>query len=245
MFNCSRPLRTRRSLIGAGMSLLLLFVTLTAAIAQEGDTATGETTANNPAIRVEDRTVSRSEYERKVNRRLQQLQQRLRQMARARGSTTAKKLRSDTERLRERVHQQVKNQEVTRLLLQVHADRAGITVSDTDVDEHWRKLADRAGSEEALVRKIEEMGQGRESFRRRLSNQIRIQRFVDQNVTEPSVSDTEVEQFYRQNEDQLGERSLKEMRPRIRQQIKRQKKQRATRELIRTLRERSDVVVNV
>ncbi len=245
MLNPRLPRRTRRSLIAAGTSLLFLLVTLTAAPAQDGDAPTGESLDADPAIQVEDRTVNRAEYERKVNRRVQQLQQRLDQMAHARGSTTARKLRSDTERLRKRVRQQVKKQEVTRLLLQVHADRAGITVSDTDVDEHWRKLAERAGSEEALHRKIEEMDQSPDGFRRRLSNQIRMKRFLDQNVAEPSVSDTEVQQFYRQNEDQLGNRSLKEMRPRIRRQIQHRKKQRATREFIRTLREQSDVVVNV
>lgn len=231
--------RRFRPALAAALSVLMTAFILTPAVSQNDRADTV------PAIRVEERTVSHEEYERKVNERLQQMQKRLDQMARSRGGTVAESLRSDTERLRRRIRQQVKQQEVTRLLFQVHADRAGIVVSDTDVDTQWRKLAKRAGSEEALRRKLEAIDQTPESFRQRLSEQIRIQRFLEQNVPEPTVSDTEVEEFYRRNEEQLDDRTLEEMRPRIRQQIRRHKQRRATRQLIQTLREQSDVAVNV
>lgn len=242
MFTASIPSRSprlRRPVLAVVLSLLMIVFTLTPAVPQDDAAETA------PAIRVEERTVSHGEYERKVNERLQQIQKRLDRMADAHGDTVAEGLRSDTERLRKRIRQQVKQQEVIRLLLQVHAERAGITVSDTDVDARWRTLAKRAGSEEALRRKLEEIDQTPESFRQRLSDQIRIQRFLERNVSEPSVSDTEVETFYRQNEEQLGGRTLEEIRPRIRQQIQRRKQRRATRRLIQSLRDQSDVAVNV
>jgi len=143
------------------------------------------------------------------------------------------------------VRRQVQKQEIVRLLLEIHAERANVTVSDSEVEQQWQGLVERVGSEEALRQKLGEIGREPGELRRQLRTNLRIQRFVESRVPEPTVSDSEVRRFYRQNEDQLGERTLEEIRPQIQQQIRRRKQRRATRRLIRTLREQSDVSVNV
>jgi peptidyl-prolyl cis-trans isomerase SurA len=107
------------------------------------------------------------------------------------------------------------DQLVAKLLLAVHAEQVGITVSDAEIDDELeRALEDartQAGGDEAFERELERAGMTELQLRTQWREQIRVRRLYEGLMRkefwkEGAVSEQEVRAYYREHQAELPRR---------------------------------------
>lgn len=100
-------------------------------------------------------------------------------------------------------------------LLQQEADARGLSVSDQEVEEHIQELL---GDEMSLDELKTQAGPQYQMLLEEQKLQMKIQE-IAREEGDVSVTDEEVEQFYEENKEMIGDASLEEIRPQIEQTL--------------------------
>lgn len=86
-------------------------------------------------------------------------------------------------------------------LIQQEADKAGIKVTDADIDKEIEKIKkNMGGSEEELIKQLESSGMTLESLRVQMVPQLNLRKILEKEVT---VTDDEMKQFFEENKAQF------------------------------------------
>lgn len=202
------------------------------------DTITSTDTEPLPshiAIRVENETVPMETFQNRVDNLVEQY------------VSKAKKSGKDYDREEARANfgDRIKRKIISRLLLEVHARRAGTRVPEEKFKNTWQSVIDKAGSREEYREKIEEKGMTMKEARQQVRNELRRRQYIKEQMPEVSVSDTEVLKVYRKNREQLkgfGQRRALQF---IKKRLIKKKENQASKVFIGKLRRKSLVQTNV
>lgn len=158
----------------------------------------------------------------------------------------------------DQLKKQVADSLVSTELLVQEADERGIEVSDKDVDQTLKSLAQQngVGSVEEFLTALEGQGMDAEEVDRQVRTQVRIERLVADEAGDLSVSQKEARALYEQlvaQQEQAGQQGgqaqemppFKQVRPQLEEQVKAQKESEVAQRLVGDLRKKGDVVVNL
>lgn len=215
----------------------LLWITIALACLLTPPPLLGAQNASEPAIQVDSETISQEAFKK-------QIQHHLNKMKSQKNSNHGASGPSDEE-LTRIAKEQIKNRIVRFFVLKVHAQKADIRISEKEIDEQWKRLVKRYGSERKLNEALSKADETSESLRREIRVNLRIRKFIQRETRDPSVSNREARSFYEKNSQQFKDRSFPEVKPRIVQFLKKRKRQRAVQRLVRKLKKKTDIKVNV
>ncbi|MGQ9604060.1 MAG: peptidylprolyl isomerase [bacterium] len=92
---------------------------------------------------------------------------------------------------------------IDRELLRQAADKEKIKVEKSDIQERIDEIAQRVGSKEALLERLEVMGMSEDALRLELENGMRIEKLIEKHSQVKKVSDEEARTFYDQNKERF------------------------------------------
>lgn len=221
------------------VSLLLLTAVLPVFVTATPVPVAAES-GEKPALRVDDETVSQQEFDKQVQQMVDQMNRRRKPKQ---GSDSSSGI--DEKKLKLLVKQRLKKQLVNRLVLKVHAENEGVEVPEEKLNQRWKKMVERFGSEEKFNKVISEAGETPESVRNQIRESIRVETFIQQKTAEPAVSDEEARSFYEKNSKRLKGKSFESVKSRIKRVLKQRKRKQAVQKLVQRLKKKSDIEVNV
>lgn len=223
-----------------GLFLTLIVLGTSGFLAQPGQAQDGtliDTNAMdippNVAIKVGEDTVSRDEFRGRLERRFNKVK-RSRQLP-----DTA-----DLQKVREAAKETIRRQIVNRMVVRYHALRSGMDAPDTLVEKAFQASIEEAGSREKFEKQLAERGSSVEEHRDRIRRKILMRLYLEENVEEPEISDTEIKRVYDANKGRISQ-SYEEIKPRLRQMIRKKKYERATARLVRELKRKTEIKVNL
>lgn len=85
---------------------------------------------------------------------------------------------------------------ITEELLRQEAEKAGIVVTDADVDAEWAKLEKQYGSKEQLLMLASQSGYTEEALRKQMYHQIELRKILGPTI---EVTDDKVKEYYEAN----------------------------------------------
>lgn len=161
---------------------------------ETGKTPATSEKAKQVAIRVDGETVSRAEFDRRLDQQMQQFRQRM-------GADTGADARMDgpMRQLRGQMKRRLANQMVQRLLVTSHMKQAGVTVSDSEVQAQWEQLTRRFPNPESLQRTLRQQGTSETDVRSRIREKLKLQKYLDEEIGEITVTEEEARQYFDQN----------------------------------------------
>ena len=185
----------------------------------------------NVALQVENETVPMDVF----NRRVESLLESYKKNADKKGQ------KYDSDKVRDRLQQKVKNRIVSRLVLKIYAERSDVTVPDEKIQKKLDRAIQKAGSREKFKDNLEEKGSSIDDVRNSIRKNLRIERYVRENIPEVTVSDTEIQEIYLNNKDQFQQVSAKRAYRFIKRRLHRKKENHASKVLVGKLKEKSDI----
>ena len=127
----------------------------------------------------------------------------------------------------------------TELVLLNEAETRGVTVGDDEVEAQLAQARQSMGSDEVFNQFLTETGfQDEAAFREFLRDSLTVQKVVDELRQGTEVTDEEVQTFYDENQEQIGQ-PLEQVRDQVREQLVRNR----VNQQIAELRQASDIQV--
>jgi peptidyl-prolyl cis-trans isomerase SurA len=181
------------------------------------------------------------------------------QLSAQRGATTSRSAQQFQSLSETQQQESILNNLINRELLRQSAINAGVSVSDSEVDERLQSQIEQVGGESEFEQRLSELGLTRAEAREDLREQMLLTQFVSQNVG--TTTDAEVQQRYNQLSDQQlqqysqvvnrrsagtstqGTPTLEDIRPILERQISVQKQQQVVRRLLQEARNSIEVEV--
>ncbi len=194
----------------------------------------GDAKAEKPAIKVGSKTISQEAFQKEVEQTIQKFKKRM-----PKGSGKGK-------RMEKMVRNRLKRRKVRQLLLEHHAEKSEISVSDEEVEKKWNEYKKKAGSEKRLKQALKQQGRSSDP-RKNLKSVLRIQKFVEKHVDEEQdVAEKEVKAFFEKNKKKRYKgKKYENVKGKIRSQLQQQKRNEQFRKLINKLKEKTDVQTNL
>jgi parvulin-like peptidyl-prolyl isomerase len=158
-----------------------------------------DNTSEDVAIQVDEEVLTQSQLDERVKARMQQFMQQF-------GVESMDDLPPKLKMMQSRVKQQVVKQSLRQMILVSHAKQSGITVDDAEVEEKWQSLKERFPSEQQFQQQLERMGKSKEDILPNLRKSVLIDKFIEQEIGEITVSEDEIRQYFEQNKQQFSEK---------------------------------------
>lgn len=155
---------------------------------------------NKIAIKVGSESISMAEFNRRINQKLQRFKQNPRMQQQLK-RLPKKKRKQQMKQIRGRLKQQLARQLETQLLLDYHIKKAGISVSDEEVQNKLDEIKQR---QPKLKQMLKKQGKSLQSLKDRIREQMKIQKFVNQKVGTIEVTEKEARNYYKKNKKQFS-----------------------------------------
>lgn len=188
------------------------------------------------AIEVNGEVVQKSELDQRVKRAFERMKNQY-------GDRMKNEEMQET--MQKRVRKQVIDQTVDQLLLKTNAKQSDVSVSGSEVQERIQSQKNRFGKEEQFEKALQNQGMTIDDLREKVREDLMVQKFLDENMGEVSVSNEEIRQFFEENESRFNGKSFDEAKPSIKRILKRRKQQDKRQQLVDKLRKQSEVDVRV
>lgn len=101
------------------------------------------------------------------------------------------------------VKNQVIDEMIVMALLDEEIEQKGITVSDEDFENEYKKLIEVVGSEDQLKENLKKGDLSLDKFKKELRNELKYRKLIDK-VAPVNISDKEAKTFYDQNKDKFN-----------------------------------------
>ncbi len=144
--------------------------------------------------------------------------------------------------LRQRALDQLVNQEV----LSQEARNSGVSAGEQEVQDRIDQISEQFQDDSQFQDRLAQNGITEEDLRSDIRNQIMIQKYLDQQITDEQTNptDQEIEQAYQNLSDQSGNLPpLEELRSQLEQQVKSQKRNELAMNIIEELKEKSEIEI--
>lgn len=233
---------TSRSTASSGalsvLFVLIVFVGLPGdLLAQNGPQSTEATGDTEYVVKIGEFTVSRGRFESRVEGMFNRWMEKFRQSNR---TDTP-----DLDRVRNEIRRKLRDRYVNRLVLKHAIKQSDVSVPDTVVQQRWDKGVKQAGSEKEFRKRLKRRGLTRDTFLRKVRKRLKKRRFLNKHLGALTVSDSEVRSFYDNNKEDLVDKPLETLRPRIRRLLKKRKRDKKIGKLITELKTKAPVSINI
>lgn len=202
------------------------------------DTTTESDTNTLPshiAIRVESETVPMETFRGRVETLVSQYERKAKKQGK----------KFDPEKVRKRFENRIKRKMISRLLLDVHSRRENVQVPEEKFQKIWENIIERTGSLEEYRKKMKKQGLSLEEAKRKARTRLRRRQYIQEQITDVSVSDTEIRKVYMNHRERFKRVGRKRAVRFIRKQILKKKENQASRVFINKLKQKSLVQTNV
>ncbi|MFZ3580230.1 SurA N-terminal domain-containing protein [Virgibacillus sp. DJP39] len=143
----------------------------------------------------------------------------------------------------ELVQKQTLNRLIEKELILQEAEQIGIEVSSSEISEQLEQIKSQFESTEQYQKQLTELEMTEESLKNQLAFEIKLNKYIEQEVPEVEVTDKEIQTYYEQLASQQGEKApaLEEVKQQIKQTVVKQKRQAKLTSAIEILKEESEV----
>lgn len=195
------------------------------------------TAQDEPAIEVGSETMDASTVQQRIDQRMQQMKQRF--------GKQLKKKPGLEEKMRKKTKNQVVKQIVSQLVILTHAKQSNLSVSQDEIDQKIGKLKKKQPGKQSFAKMLEQSDMTEKQFKKRMRESILVNKYIEQETGEVSVSPEEARTFYDENSKRFKNRSFEELRERIVQMLEQRKKQQQAQELISRLKQETEVNIRI
>lgn len=221
------------------MLSLVLFcvVAVSPLVAQSGGwgSSSDDEQSSKTAITVGSYMIDKKRVDRRIEQRMRQSRDRLRD-----GIDEKEKQKQAIENLRERVRDQIINQLINQHVLLHHADKAGITVDEENVQ---RRL-DALTQQQSVQRRLSESGLTETTLKKRIRQGLKIQKFVNRRLG-VRVTEKQAREYYNKYKDTLGiEKPFEQIKDNLIAALKQRRQSQQGPGLARELRSETPINVN-
>lgn len=193
--------------------------------------------STNVAIKVDKETISKQQFDKALQQRVQRMQQRMKRRK--------SRVKPNRSMLRKRVKQQLKKDMVQQLVLRSHAKKSDVSVSDSAVERQWKRLVKKVGGKKVAKKKLKRSGMTKQEIMERIRSRERMKQFVDKNTPSTEVTDKEVRDYYENNKQRFGKTSYEKAKRFLKRRLQQQKRRKHRQKLVQKLRKKSTIQVNV
>ncbi|WP_377889730.1 SurA N-terminal domain-containing protein [Alkalihalobacillus sp. R86527] len=143
----------------------------------------------------------------------------------------------------ETIKQEVMDNLIGQELLLQKAKEEGFTASDKEVEAELSQVKSQFESEEQLQEALKAQGITLEQYERQLANIVVVDKYVEENVETPEVTEEEMKAFYDEQftKDADNPPSYDEMKDRIKSYLEETKLQKKVQELRNELNEKAEI----
>lgn len=136
---------------------------------------------------------------------------------------------------------------INERLLVVEAKRFGVDPpSEAETGQAVEKLRERFSSDEEFQDTLRRLGSSPEGLREEIRSRLLVDRFIDQRIRYfIFVTPEDVERYYRERQDEFGQKSLESVRERIQMEITEQRLRIRRQDYLTRLRARAVIRVNL
>lgn len=140
---------------------------------------------------------------------------------------------------------QVLDQMVTNILLKQEAQKANLTVSDTEIETEYNNLVTSLGGEEALDKELTNVDLSETELKANIESQILVNKYIDSQIDSSSITVTEAEvlALYEEAGSVQELPPLEEIETEIRAELTRQKRDVLISELIASISSNANIEV--
>ena len=140
---------------------------------------------------------------------------------------------------------QVLDQMVTNILLKQEAQKANLTVSDTEIETEYNNLVTSLGGEEALDKELTNVDLSETELKANIESQILVNKYIDSQIDSSSITVTEAEvlALYEEAGSVQELPPLEEIETEIRAELTRQKRDVLISELIPSISSNANIEV--
>ncbi|MFB6347571.1 MAG: peptidylprolyl isomerase [bacterium] len=168
----------------------------------ESQNQENQTSQSNIALKVGSETLTKAEFNKQLDQKIQQFKQRPR-MKQQLQKLPEKQQKQQMKRIRSRMKQQMARRLETKLLLNHHMKKAGISVSDEEVQ---KRIDELKKSQPQLQQMLKQQGRSIEDLKDRIRKQLKIQNFVEERVGEIEVTEEEARKYYQNNKQEFSQK---------------------------------------
>ncbi|GGC88332.1 hypothetical protein GCM10007216_18850 [Thalassobacillus devorans] len=163
----------------------------------------------------------------------------------------------NVEKNKEQLQESIVNSLVDSELLVQYAKQAGINVDDQEVEKQYEEIKGQIESEEQMQEFLEVNNMSsEEELKPRIKEQLQVEKYVEEQTDQAEVTDQELQEEYDKMVGQMEEQaeqsdqeqeipSFEEAKPQLEEQLKQTKEQEQITELVKKLRDDSEVKINI
>lgn len=137
---------------------------------------------------------------------------------------------------------QMLNQLIAKSLVEQKAKEQGVSVSSQEIDEEFTKLEEQIAAEGGIDEFLKSQGLTRAEVRKEIEINLVIQKLMADQI---SVSEEEVNQYFKDNQDIYEDISEEEAKAEIRVELKNKKYQQQVSQYLTELRVKAKVTINL
>jgi FKBP-type peptidyl-prolyl cis-trans isomerase (trigger factor) len=149
------------------------------------------------------------------------------------------------EKIRKRTKKQVVDQIVNQLTILTHAKKSGVTVDEDEVNQRIEELKNQQREGQSLQKMLEKSGMNEDQFNKRIRESILVNKYIEQETGDVSVSTEDARSFYNENSKRFKNRSFEDLKDRIVQMLEQRKKRQQAEELVSKLKEKTEITVRI
>lgn len=227
--------RSARQGLMFGLAALILAGMTAVSLAQTSSEKSAE-----PAMKVGDITISKEQFKKGVEQRMQRLKKRM-----PKGSSKAKRIR----RIAKMRH---KRELEAKLLVEYHSDKASVSVSDSELKNEWNERKKnwpsqkkKRKSDQSFEQLWKERGRTQDP-KKNLKVYLRVQKYLDKNLETKKVTEKQVRDLYKKHKKKhFKGKTFDDVKGRLRQHLENQERRKAVQKLIKKLKKKTDMQINV
>lgn len=150
----------------------------------------------------------------------------------------------EDEEIAETIKETVLEQLIGQTVLLYYAEQNGFEAEDEEVEQELNTIKEQY-EEDEFARVLEDSGITEEQLREEMANQIKTNKFIDQEIGSIDVSEEEVQEYYETYKEQMGEeaKELEDVEEVIKRELENQKRQEKAKEIVDELKEKSDIEI--
>lgn len=212
------------------LSLLSLVALVTLVVAP----VNGRQPSQVAVITVGEYNVSKKELDRRVDQQMERIKERFGDRL------SGKKAQKTMRNFRKRVRQSTVKQIINQYTLLYHADRDGVTVSESKVSDRLETVKKQSGYQ----RRLKESGLTEDELEKRVRQTLRIRKFVTDRLG-IRVTEQQARDYYEKHKDQLGiDKSFEKIKDDLIKAIKTRRQKKEASKLAKRLRSETPIKVN-
>lgn len=144
------------------------------------------------AIKVNDRVVTKEEFERDLQKQMAHLERQLGDIEIGESPEIAQRLQA----IRGQMKEQLVEQTIMRMLVEDYVARSDVEVTDEEVDSEWNEIVAQFPDPDRFEATLQQEGVTVSEAREQVAQQVKLEKLMAQEFSQDGVTDDEAQAFY-------------------------------------------------